>query len=129
MPVPITALYLAIFAVFSGVLSSFPGRMRGATGISIGDGGNPDLLLAMRRQGNFVEYVPFLMVMFAAMELNGASAMVLHGFGIALFVARVCHAMGLQKDSISSPLRAIGAAGTLLITLGCAGVLASQFLA
>ncbi len=129
MPVPITALYLAIFAVFAGVLSSFPGRMRGSTGISIGDGGNPDLLLAMRRQANFVEYVPYLMIMFAAMELNGASATILHGFGIALFVVRICHAFGLQKDSISSPLRAIGAAGTLLVTLGGAGVLVSQYFA
>ncbi|MGI9430595.1 MAG: MAPEG family protein, partial [Myxococcota bacterium] len=115
MPVPITALYLALFAVFSGLLAFPAGRLRGSTGISIGDGGNPDLLLAMRRHANFVEFVPLLLVMFAALELNGASAAVLHGLGVALIVARVCHAVGLDKDSMASPLRGIGAGGTLLI--------------
>ena len=88
MPVPITALYLALFAVLSGALAFPAGRLRGSTGISVGDGGNPDLLLAMRRHANFVEYVPLLLVMLAALELNGASATVLHGIGGSLFVAR-----------------------------------------
>jgi hypothetical protein len=128
MPIPITALYLAIFALFSGVLAFPAGKMRGQTGISVGDGGNPDLALAMRRHGNFVEYVPMLMIMFAALELNGASAGLLHGLGLALLVARVCHALGLKKDDMSSPLRGVGAGGTLLITVVAAGVLAWQFI-
>lgn len=128
MPIPITSLYLVVFALFACVLSTFPGRLRGSTGISIGDGGNPELLLAMRRQANFVEYVPYLMTMFAALELNGAGAAWLHGLGIALFVARVCHAVGLKADSIQSPLRGIGAGGTFLITLVAAGKLGSQLL-
>ena len=39
MPVPIAALYLAVFAVFGSVLAFFPGRIRGSAGISVGDGG------------------------------------------------------------------------------------------
>ena len=49
MTIPITALYLATFAVFGGILAYLPGSIRGREGISIGDGGRPDLLLAMRR--------------------------------------------------------------------------------
>ena len=128
MPIPITALYLAIFAVFSGVLAFPAGKLRGATGISVGDGGNLDLTLAMRRHGNFVEYVPLLLIMFAALELNGASGMLLHGLGIALLVARICHAVGLKKDTVQDPLRGIGAGGTLLITVIAAGALAWQFI-
>lgn len=127
MPVPITALYLAVFAVFAGVLAFLPGKIRGSSGISIGDGGRPDLLLAMRRHANFVEYVPYLMIMMAALELNGSSPTLLHGLGIALFVSRILHAVGLKADSIQSLPRGIGAGGTLLVTLVAAGVLASQF--
>lgn len=129
MPVPITALYLALFAILSGLLAFPAGRLRGSTGISIGDGGNPDLLLAMRRHANFVEYVPLLLVMFVVLELNGASATVLHGLGASLFIARICHAVGLKKDTVQSALRGVGAGGTLLITLIAAGILVSQFLA
>jgi len=127
MAVPITALYLAVFAVFSVVLALGCGVIRGREGISIGDGGRADLHLAMRRHGNFIENVPFLMIMFAALELNGASAGLLHGLGITLVVARALHALGLKADSIQSIPRAIGAGLTILITLVAAGSLAWQF--
>ena len=128
MPIPITSLYLIVFALFHCVLSFFAGRLRGSTGISIGDGGNPELLLAIRRQGNFLEYVPYLLIMLAALELTGASAAWLHGIGISLVIARVCHAIGLKADTIQHPLRAVGAGGTFLLTLVAAGKLASQLL-
>ncbi len=129
IPLPISALYLAVFAVFSGALAALPGTLRGREGISIGDGGRSDLLLAMRRHGNFVEYVPYFMTMFVVLELNGASAPWLHGLGLSMVVARVCHAIGLQADSISSPLRAVGAGGTLLVTLVATVLLLMQFVA
>jgi len=126
MPVPITALYLAVFAVFGSVLSFFPGKIRGAEGISVGDAGRPDLLVAIRRHGNFVEYVPYFMIMVAALELNGASGTLLHGLCLGMVVARICHAVGL-KETVQ-PLRGVGAGGTLLATLIAAGVLVYQFL-
>jgi uncharacterized membrane protein YecN with MAPEG domain len=127
IPVPITALYLAVFAVFGSVLAFLPGRIRGSTGISIGDGGRSDLLLAMRRHGNFLEYVPYFMIMMLALELNGTSTTWLHGLGVAMLVARVCHALGLKADTIQSPLRGVGAGGTLLITLIATVLLAIQY--
>ena len=128
MPVPITALYLAVFAVFAGVLAFLPGRIRGREGISVGDGGRPDLLLAMRRHANFVENVPYFMIMFAVLELNGSGPTLLHGLGLSMLLARILHAVGLKADTIQSMPRAIGAGGTLLITLIAAAVLVSQFL-
>jgi uncharacterized membrane protein YecN with MAPEG domain len=127
MPIPITALYLAIFLVFGSYLAFLPGKIRGSSGISIGDGGRPDLLLAIRRQGNFVEYVPYFMLMFAALELNGSGRMLLHGLGIAMIVARILHAVGIKADTIQSPARGAGAGGTLLLGLIAAGVLVSQY--
>ena len=127
MPVPITALYLAVFAVFACALAFPAGAQRGRTGISVGDGGKPELLLASRRHANFVEYVPYLMIMLGALELNGASATTLHVLGGSLFVARVLHAFGLKADTIKNVNRALGAGGTLLITLVAAGLLTYQF--
>jgi uncharacterized membrane protein YecN with MAPEG domain len=127
MPIPITALYLAVFAIFGGILGFFPGKIRGSSGISIGDGGRPDLLLAMRRHANFVEYVPYFMIMFAALELNGSGPMLLHGLGLAMILARILHAVGIKADTIQSLPRGIGAGMTLLVTLIAAGVLVSQF--
>ena len=128
MPVPITGFYLAVFAIFGGVLAFLPGRIRGSSGISIGDGGRPDLLLAMRRHANFVEYVPYFMIMFAALELNGAGAVLLHCLGLAMIFARTMHAIGIKADTIDSIPRGIGAGGTLLLTVIAAGVLVYQFL-
>lgn len=127
MPLPITALYLAIFLAFGGVLAYLPGKIRGATGISIGDGGRPDLLLAMRRHANFVEFVPYFMLMMAALELNGSGPLLLHCLGVGMIFARVMHAVGIKADTIESLPRGIGAFGTLLLSLIAAGVLVSQF--
>lgn len=128
IPIPITALYLAIFAVFAGFLAFLPGKIRGSSGISIGDGGRPDLLLAMRRHANFVEYVPYFMLMFAALELNGSGAMLLHILGLGMIFARTMHAIGIKADTIQSTPRGIGAGLTLLFTLVAAVVLVMQFL-
>ena len=128
MPIPITALYLAVFLVFGSYLAFLPGKIRGSTGISIGDGGRPDLLLAMRRHANFVEYVPYFMLMFAALELNGSGPLLLHGLGIGMIAARTLHAVGIKADTTESLARGVGAGGTLLLSLIAAGVLVSQYL-
>ena len=125
IPVPITALWLAIFALFAAYLAFLPGKIRGTEGISVGDGGRPYLLVAMRKHGNFVEYVPYFMIMFAVLELNGASATLLHGLGLGMFASRVCHAVGLKEEV--TPIRGVGAGGTFLLTLIAAGVLVYQF--
>lgn len=126
IPLPITALYLAIFALFASYLAFLPGKIRGTEKISVGDGGRTDLLVAMRKHGNFVEYVPYFMLMFAVMELNGASIGLLHGLGIAMLVSRICHAVGLGEEV--TPLRGAGAGGTFLVSLIAAGTLAYEFI-
>jgi len=128
IPIPVTTLYIAIFAVFASALSMMPATIRGKSGVSIGDAGNPQLLLAMRRHGNFLEYVPYFVTMMLALELNGSSATTLHALGAAMIVARIAHAVGLKADTIQSIGRLIGAVGTLLLTLIAAGMLAMQFL-
>ena len=125
IPLPISALYLAIFCLFATGLAFGAGRLRGGGGPSVGDGGQMNILVAMRRHANFVEYVPYFMIMFAVLELNGSSAMLLHGLGLGMLVARGCHAAGLAEEVTA--LRGVGAVATLLLSLTAAGVLGYQF--
>src|SRR5437868_129769 len=113
----ITALYAGILGLIAIYLGSIPGRMRGRLKISVGDGGYPDMVLAMRRHANFVEWVPLAIILIGLLEINGAPAMAVHGFGAALVAFRICHAVGLQKDTMNVPTRIIGAGGTALLVI------------
>ena len=117
MPVPITALYAIPLTLIVSYLASRAGRMRGKTGISIMWGDDMALALEMRRHANFVEFVPWAMLLMAIAELNGAPGTVLHIGGSLLVLARILHPIGLNQESVTSPLRGIGAGGTLLATL------------
>ena len=113
----ITLLYAGLLGIISLALSFFAGSMRGKTGISIGDGGNQEMLLAMRRHANFVEYVPLALILIGLLEFNGVSSTAIHSLGGALVVCRLAHAQGLRADTMAGLGRLIGAAGTALITL------------
>jgi uncharacterized protein len=112
----ITALYAGLLALVSIGVSFPAGSLRGKLGVSVGDGGNKDLQLAMRRHANFVEYVPLALILIALLELNGVATRTLHILGAGLVIARLAHATGFKADSIKSPGRLIGAGGTVLIT-------------
>ena len=111
----VTALYAGLLGLMAIGLAFFVGSIRGSSGISIGDGGNPQLLLAMRRHGNFIEYVPLILILMGVLEINGVSSTPLHVMGASLVVFRILHALGLKADTIQSVPRAIGAGGTALI--------------
>ena len=69
----ITALYAGLLGLLSIVLAVQTGQIRGSTGITLGDGGNDELILAMRRHANFVEFVPIALILIGLLELNGVS--------------------------------------------------------
>lgn len=117
MPVPITALYAGLLALWSGVLSLQVGLARNRKNISILYDDDMELAEKIRRHANFTEYVPLALVLIVCLELNGASAGVLHGLGGVLLVARILHPFGVHHATMSHPLRAAGAAGTTLVTV------------
>ena len=117
IPVPITALYAALQAFLAIALVVPIGQLRTKTNVSLGAGGNPQLETAIRRHANWTEHVPFALLLLALLELNGGSAGLLHALGATLLVARVLHPLGLDAQNMRSPLRGIGALGTLLVTL------------
>ena len=115
--VPITGIYAALQALLAIVLTFPVGQLRGKTNVSLGTGGNPALEVAIRRHANWTEHVPIALILMALLELNGASAGLLHGLGLTLLLARILHPLGLKADTMRVPMRGIGAIGTLLVTL------------
>lgn len=112
-----------ILGVINIALEMPVGMMRGRTKIPIHDDGNLELRLKIRKHDNFTEHVPFVLILLALLELNGGAPGLLHGLGIALVIARIAHPLGLKADTIESPLRAVGAFGTLLVTVVAMGAI------
>ncbi len=77
-------------------------------GCSIGDGGDPKLLQRIRQHGNFIEWVPFALVLMVLAEAQGTDAQWLHAAGILLLVGRIAHPFGLAIDNAGHPLRYVG---------------------
>lgn len=117
-----TALYAGLLAFVGLFLWLRVSGTRMKLRISMLDGGNPEMADVIRRHGNFAEHVPFALLLIGIVEVNGASATLIHALGATLTFARVCHPLGLRHDRLTHPLRAVGAFGTFFVMLIAAGV-------
>jgi uncharacterized protein len=83
---------------------------------SIGDGGQHDVLLAIRRHGNFAENAAIFVAGFALLELMGGGRTGLAIMCTAFVLARISHVVGLSMPSkTTNPLRVGGAAVTTFV--------------
>jgi uncharacterized membrane protein YecN with MAPEG domain len=119
MAFPVTALYASILAIAGIVLSIIVSTRRGKVGVAILDGGSAELAVWMRRHGNFVEYVPFVLFMMAIAESRGMPGPWMHIVGVVLLVSRLIHVFGLNATQPANPLRVVGTVGTHLCVLAC----------
>ena len=83
----ITSLYAGLLAFIFLALSARVVAVRGR--VSLGDGGDPEVLRRMRGHANFAEYVPLILVMMALLEYQQIAAWQLHAIGATLVFARV----------------------------------------
>lgn len=123
MLLPVT-LSVAAAAAFGNVaLALRIVRIRFSSRISIGDGGRDDLLARSRAHANFAEYVPFALILLALIEAAGGSTTGLGVAGGLLLVARVAHAIGMDRPAPNA-WRAGGAMLTwaLLVALAAWGL-------
>ncbi len=117
MPIPdITVLYAGVLGLMAIGLGATAGTMRGREKISIGDGGNTELQLRMRRHANFVENVPLALILIALLEMQSVPNLAIHGMGAVLVVGRILHWIGFDEN-IGNPMRGIGAALSALTIL------------
>ena len=90
--------------------------------IGLGDGGDPALLQRIRVHANFVEYVPFALLMLALLEISGLRRDWVAVLGGLLFLARVLHAIGLSRSPGVSFGRFWGTLVTWCVILAASGI-------
>lgn len=117
MTFPITAPFAAALTLIFIVLTFAVIFARQKAKVGLGDGGNPLVLQAMRRQANFVENVPLTLLLMALAEAGGSGATLLTLCGSALLLARLIHPFGIKPEAAAHPARIIGATVTNLVQL------------
>ena len=120
---PVTALYALPLTLLCLVLWVRVSSARARLKVSIGDAGNTALHEAIRRHGNFIEWVALALPLMLIAEGNGAWPAGLHAAGALLVLGRLIHPFGLSAANASHPLRIIGNTASLLTTLCLVGLL------
>lgn len=115
---PITSIYAALCGLLLLWLSWRVVEVRRREKIGLGHGDNRLLERRVRVHGNFVEHVPFALLLLALAEAGGAAPSALHVAGATLVLARVLHAWGLSTSAGLSTGRFWGVLLTWLSILG-----------
>ena len=113
----ITLLFASLHGLLMLVLLARISRHRHGHRIGLGDGGDALLARKIRVHGNFVEHVPFALLLLGLLEVNGLAAAWLWALGGTLLLGRVMHAVGLSQSGGYSVGRFWGTALTWLTLL------------
>lgn len=113
----ITLLFASLHVLLMLALLVPISRHRHDHKIGVGDGGDPLLARKVRVHGNFIEHAPFALLMLGLLELCGLPAIWLWGFGSALLLGRLMHAVGFSRRAGYSVGRFTGTALTWLVFL------------
>lgn len=113
----VTTLYAGILGLLYIALSFYVIKGRFKHEIALGDDGNQDMIKRVRIHANFIEYVPFALLLIILAEFEGTSEYLIHGLCIALLVARLGHAYGVITKDGTSIGRAGGTITTFLVII------------
>ncbi|MBE9031731.1 MAPEG family protein [filamentous cyanobacterium LEGE 11480] len=111
----VTAQVASVLAIFQVVLMMRVGLTRAQSQVGIGDGGDPALARKIRVHGNLIENAPIFLIVLGLLEMTGISRSLVSILGLAFFLVRIAHAYALSGNSGASPLRAVGAFGTIIL--------------
>jgi uncharacterized protein len=110
---------MPVFFVCAGLLGLLAvsltvsvGRLRMQKKINLGDGGDPDMLAAIRAHGNFMEYVPLCLLLIYVVS-DFYTFWYVAVLSLVLLLSRVLHAGGLLGFIPFG--RTLGAGGTTLV--------------
>ena len=82
---------------------------------SLGDGAHHDLVVAIRRHGNFAENAAIFIGGFALLELTGGGGLGLAVMCAAFVLGRIGHVVGLSMKKTVNPLRVGGVVVTTIV--------------
>ncbi len=88
----ITLTFIGIMLLLQVSLSIAASAYRAKLGIELGDNGDLTMLKAVRAHGNFIEYVPIVLIAMAACEFVGAPGWFVVIAGCVLVLSRLSHA-------------------------------------
>ncbi len=124
-----TPIYAAILGLGFVRLSFLTLRLRRQNKIALGDGGNPQLLRAIRVHSNFAEYLPISLILIYMTESIGAPIYLIHFLGISLLIGRLSHAWGVSQENENFKFRVFGMIATFnAIIVSSLYILVSQFI-
>lgn len=114
----ITSIYASLAVLLIVRLSISVIKLRREYRISLGDGGNEELQLAIRTHANALEYIPITLLLLLMLELNGAPKILIHLLGLVLITGRIIHAIGLSGKDLQK--RVLGMQITVFLLIGLA---------
>lgn len=113
-----SVIYASLSAILIVWLSLNVIRKRRKYQVSIGDGGNEDLMSSMAAQSNAIEYIPIALLLLFALEFNNANSLIVHLSGLALISGRIIHAKGILSSNLKT--RVLGMQITIYTIIGLA---------
>jgi hypothetical protein len=114
MITPLVAALLGLIFFFLSLRTSLERRR---ARVSLGDGGDPGLQMAIRAHGNFIEYVPISLLLMTFLEMRAAGIYVVGVLGVMLVAGRCLHAIGISRANANIRLRQAGSVLSLLVLL------------
>lgn len=115
MPPIIVPIYAALLVLIFTALSLRVIRLRRATKVPIGHGGQSGLERGARAQANFAEYVPAALILLSFVEMQGWPPAAVHGLCVVLLIGRITHALGISREPEDFRFRVSGMAMTFIV--------------
>ncbi|MEI6066475.1 MAG: MAPEG family protein [Methylococcaceae bacterium] len=119
----ITSIYASLSVLLIVRLTLSVIKLRRKNRISIGDGGNEELQLAIRTHSNALEYIPITLLLLLMLELNGAPKILIHILGSTLIIGRIIHAIGFPAKDLQKRVLGMQITIYLLIALAILNIL------
>jgi len=109
---PVFFVCAGLLGLLTVALSLHVGRLRGRKKIWLGDGGDPEMLAAIRAHANLVEFAPIcLLLIYLAADFYGFRVTAI--LSLVLLIARALHAGGIL--GVIPMGRTLGAIGTIVV--------------
>jgi len=109
---PVFFVCAGLLGLLAVLLTVNVGRMRGKKRINLGDGGDAEMIAAIRAHANLIEFAPLcLLLIYMASDFYGFWTTA--GLSVVLLIARVLHAGGMLN--VVPQGRFLGASGTTVV--------------